>query len=455
MSSTRLRDLPRTTGFRVALLFMGLFTLLAVLLFSLVYWQTSAYLTSRVDDFLHREAAPLYALPPAVRIERLQEHATADSEQSRPFGIFSAAGEPVAGNLRVIPAQPLPLGRPFAFTLAQGGAPTAFRGLAETLPDGKLLIVADELIDHQAFKAQLLRWMVRGGVLIIILGAIGAVVVAAEAVRRIDAVTNAIERIMRGNLAERLPTRGDQGDVDRLATAVNRMLAEIERLMGEIMVVCDGIAHDLRTPLTRMLSGLERVRRRPSTVEDYVAAVDHAIGEVGDLLQTFNAMLRIAEIDHGERRAGFTTVDLAVIAQDVVELYEPTAEAKSIRLSWTAPPGATEMQGDPSLLFEAVGNLVDNAIKFTPEHGRVTVSVDRGGIVVRDDGPGIPPQEIEAMLTPFRRGERSRQSPGSGLGLTLVQAVARLHALNLVIEASEPGCKVALGPPEQEGDGTA
>ncbi|MDB5459509.1 MAG: histidine kinase, partial [Caulobacteraceae bacterium] len=175
-----------------------------------------------------------------------------------------------------------------------------------------------------------------------------------------------------------------------------------------------------------------------------------AIGEIGDLLQTFNAMLRIAQIEHGERRAGFTTVDLAVIAQDVVEFYEPAAEKKAIRLSWVAPPHGVEMQGDPSLLFEAVGNLVDNAIKFTPEHGQVTVSVDRGGIAVRDDGPGIPPEEVEAMLTPFRRGEGSRQSPGNGLGLTLVQSVARLHALDLVVEATEPGCSVSLAIPPPE-----
>ncbi|MDB5459650.1 MAG: cusS 3, partial [Caulobacteraceae bacterium] len=280
MSSTRLRDLPRTTGFRVALLFMALFTVLAVALFSLVYWQTSAYLTSRVDDFLYREAPPLYALPPAARIERLWEHANADSAQSRPFGVFTAAGDPVAGNLRTVPVRPLPLGRPFAFSLPRAGKPSPFRGLAETLPDGGLLIVSDELVDHQQFMEQLLRRMAWGGLLIVLLGAIGAVIVAAEAARRINAVTNAVERIMRGDLAERLPTRGDVGDVDRLAAAVNRMLAEIERLMGEVMVVCDGIAHDLRTPLTRMLSGLERVQRRPSTVRDYAAAVDHAIGEI-------------------------------------------------------------------------------------------------------------------------------------------------------------------------------
>jgi len=283
-----------------------------------------------------------------------------------------------------------------------------------------------------------------GGLLILVLGAIGAVFVASEAVRRIDAVAVAIDRIMKGDLAERLPTRGDGGDVEHLAAAVNRMLDEIERLMSEVKVVGDGVAHDLRTPMTRMLSGLERVRRRDSSTADYEAAVDLAITQIGGLLRTFNAMLRIAEIDHAERRAGFSTVDLGEIAVDVGEFYEPAALDRGVRLSWPASPPSAPIEGDPSLLFEAIGNLVDNAIKFTPAGGQVHIEIDPSGVAVRDTGSGIPATEVATLLRPFHRGEVSRNTPGNGLGLALVQAIARLHRMDLSIADAGPGLRIRL-----------
>jgi signal transduction histidine kinase len=268
--------------------------------------------------------------------------------------------------------------------------------------------------------------------------------------RRIDAVTRAIERIVRGNLSERLPAGGGRaGDLDRLVQVVNGMLDDIERLMQEVKGVSDGIAHDLRTPLTRLLAGLERAQRRAASAGEYAAAVEAAIVETQGILATFSAMLRIAEVEDGARRAGFTRLDLAQVAADVTELYDPLAEAKGVTLALkTAGPGPVEIPGDPSLLFEAIGNLVDNAIKFTPAGGCVTVRVfqedGRRGVAVADTGPGIPAAEREAVLRRFYRAEKSRHTPGSGLGLSLVAAVAKLHGLRLTIEDAHPGCRVTL-----------
>src|SRR5205807_1257791 len=212
--------------------------------------------------------------------------------------------------------------------------------------------------------------------------------------------------------------------------------------------VTDEIAHDLRTPLTRLLAGLERARRRAHSVAEYGGAVDEAIAETRGILATFGALLRIAEVEAGARRAGFTTLDLNTLAADVSDFYEPLAERKGISLLLEAEGTPAEIAGDPSLLFEAISNLVDNAIKFTPPGGQVILRIldgsDRLGFEVCDTGPGIPEAERNAVLQRFHRAERSRHTPGSGLGLSLVAAVARLHGLHLVIDDAGPGCRVRL-----------
>jgi signal transduction histidine kinase len=280
------------------------------------------------------------------------------------------------------------------------------------------------------------------------IGLAGAAVVGAGAVSRIDGVTRAIERIVNGDLSERLPGGGTGGDLGRLILVVNRMLDQIERLMREVKGVTEDIAHDLRTPLTRLLAGLERTRRRSLSADAYAVAVDEAIAETTGILATFSALLRIAEIEDGARRAGFRTLDLNDVAADVAEFYEPLAEGKGISLSLQRAATPAEMAGDPSLLFEAIGNLVDNAIKFTPSGGRVAIGTFNGGdqvsVEVRDTGPGIAEAEREAVLRRFYRAEKSRRTRGSGLGLSLVAAVARLHGLDLAIGDAVPGCRVRL-----------
>jgi signal transduction histidine kinase len=208
------------------------------------------------------------------------------------------------------------------------------------------------------------------------------------------------------------------------------------------------ISHDLRTPLTRLLAGLERAHRRACTRQAFATAIEGAIIETRAVLRTFSAMLRISEVESGARRIGFTSVDLAQVVTDVAEFYEPLADEKGVNLSWRRDGIAVTLFGDPSLLFEAVGNLVDNAIKFTPSGGHITLrtlsDLGRIGVEVSDSGPGIPSEEREAVSRRFYRLEQSRSAPGSGLGLALVVAIARLHGMDLVISDAKPGCRITL-----------
>jgi signal transduction histidine kinase len=445
----RLIDLPRTTSFRLALLFVVLFGLASLTLFGFLYCQTKGFLIESTDAWLRREMQGTANLDSLERMHRLNTHAAFDPELERPFAVFAADGTRLAGSPIPVPPGTVPLDRPFDFTIEDGARKLRLRSIGHRLTSGDLIVVAQDMHDVREFNEVLVNAILWGGIVTAGLGLAGAAIIGAGAVRRIDAVTLAIQRIVTGDLSGRLPGRGTSDDLDRLVHVVNGMLDDIERLMHEVKGVSDNIAHDLRTPLTRMLAGLERARRRASTAEEYAEAVEEAIIEMKGVLKTFTAMLRISEVEDGARRSGFTIVNLSQVVADATDFYEPLAEAKRLTLSVASEGGpACEMPGDPSLLFEAIGNLLDNAIKFTPEDGRVVVRTFRTddglGVSVSDTGPGIPPEEREAVLRRFHRTEKSRHTPGNGLGLSLVAAIARLHGMHLAIGEATPGCCVTL-----------
>jgi len=443
----RLAELPRTTSFRLAMLFLLLFGTAALLLCGFLYWQTKDFLSDREDETLVTEQAAFDGMDASDLRELLAAHVVMDPHLQRLLTLFGPAGERVAGSPVGPPVLAQPSDQPFTFTQRRNGRPVYFRGLIRHLPDRHYLLVAHDMTSIRAFGNLVLESCLWGGLATVLLGLTGAAIAGADAIRRIEGVTRAIQRIVRGDLSGRLPTRGDSGDLDRLAQEINFMLAEIERLMLEVKGVCDNVAHDLRTPLTRLLAGLERARRSAGSAEDYAAAVDEGIEEIRSLLKTFAAVLRIAEVESGARRAGFAYLDLSEIGADVVEFYAPIAEQKGVALS-QAGDAAVVMRGDPSLLFEAIGNLVDNALKFTPPGGRVELRTfandGRRGIEVSDSGPGIPADQREAVLRRFYRTEQSRHTPGSGLGLALVAGVAGLHDMAIAITDANPGCRVAL-----------
>ena len=444
----RLTDLPRTTSFRLSVLFLALFGVSTAVFFGFLYWQATSYLDSSVDHWIQRDSL-IYLTAPAEIVQRLQTHAERDPDIWRPFGLFDASGRYIAGNLRAMPQRPVRFGRYFEYELKRNGKNAPFRGAGYRMANDDVLILSYNVNEIYGFKHLLLDAMTWGGIMVFGIGIAGAVITGFGAVRQINGITGAVERIVTGDLAERLPTRRGAGDLDRLVHLVNGMLDDIERLMREVKGVTDDIAHDLRTPLTRLLGGLERARRRTTSSEEYARAVDAAIAETKAVLGTFSALLRIAEVEDGARRAGFTRIDLGQIAADVVEFHAPVAEERGVLLSFDTDAAAlTQMYGDPSLLFEAISNLVDNALKFSPAGGCVAVRTfchkGRIGVAVSDNGPGIPDHEREAVLRRFHRLEKSRHTPGSGLGLSLVAAVAKLHGLTLTIDSSYPGSCVTL-----------
>jgi signal transduction histidine kinase len=442
-------DLLRTTSFRLAVLFLTLFSGASLLLFGFLYLQTQSYLVGEVDAWLAREQAGRVAERPSELVRRLAAHTELDPESLRPFTLIDSAGRILAGSPIPLDTPLPPLDQPFDFTTTRNGEQVPFRSLAHRLPTGDILIVRQDMRDLNRFRDRITDAMTWGWLLVLGVGLAGAAIIGVSTLRHIEAVTRSIERIVTGNLSQRLPVHSASGDLDRLSAIVNRMLDDIQRLMFEVKGVTDDIAHDLRTPLTRLLAGLDRARRRATTPEEYALAIDEAISETQGLLRTFSAILRISEIEDGARRAGFATVDVGEILSDVTDLYAPLAEQKGVTLRLEdAPAQPVTISGDSSLLFEAAGNLVDNAIKFTPAGGCVSLRTwrvnGRVGLTVSDTGPGIPAAEREAVLRRFYRVEKSRHTPGSGLGLSLVAAIAKLHGLSVTIEDAGPGCSINL-----------
>jgi signal transduction histidine kinase len=314
------------------------------------------------------------------------------------------------------------------------------------LPSGEILMIGRN-VDEIAEVAEIVGRALGLGLLpaFALAVAIG-MVLSLRALGRLSDVNRKIQSIVAGDLRERLPTRGSNDPFDRLAAGVNRMLGEIETLIHEIAGIGDNIAHDLRTPLTRVRVRLERGRKHASTLQELQAVTDQAIGGLDQALHIVTALLRIAEIEHRRRLDNFSEVQLAPLLRELGDLYEPIAEDKHVTFAVDALDQAI-VHGDRDLLFEAVANLVHNAVKFTPAGGRVDLALLRrdGDTVIRvsDTGPGIPESEREAVLKRFYRADKSRSTDGLGLGLSLVAAIVKLHGFRLSI-AGEPGCTMEI-----------
>jgi signal transduction histidine kinase len=270
--------------------------------------------------------------------------------------------------------------------------------------------------------------------------------------RRVDAIRRTTEAIMAGNLGRRIPTRGTQDEFDRLAGQVNLMLDRIQSLMSGLQQVSNDIAHDLKTPLSRMRQHLEMARYRATTIPDYQTAVDQAIGQCDRALQTFDALLRIAQIEAGTRRAGFRPFDLSTVAETMVDLYQPLAEESEHRLTAEIAAGVP-LLGDQELVGQMIANLMENAFKHTPSGTPVHLSLAVIGghpvLRVEDGGPGIPVAERDKVLQRFYRLDASRSVGGNGLGLSLVAAVAQLHDARLTLSDNAPGLCVEVAFADQ------
>ncbi|NBF05913.1 HAMP domain-containing protein [Pseudomonas sp. Fl5BN2] len=429
-------------------MFLALFGCSFFALFGYIYWQTTGYLLAEVDTALHLEVDRQNTQPPELRRQEILKHNEQDPQGRLPYSLFDADGKLIVGAIAQLPAL-RHYDRPAEFMWDKAsGHDRPIRFLAHRLEDGSTLLIGQDIHDIREFDELLVNALVSGGALLLVVGLLGAIVLGISARRRLDILTRSIKNIVEGDLSERLPTRGNHDDIDRIAGVVNGMLDALERLMSEVKGVCDDIAHDLRTPLTRLIAGLERAQRRNLTAPEYDAAIASALEDAKGLMQTFRALLRISEIEGSARRSHFTPVDLNKICADAVELFEPLAEERGMTLAFTPSNRASLVMGDAQLLFDATCNLLDNAIKFSPDQSQVEVMVladaTHRTISIRDRGPGIPEAEREAVFRRLYRSESSRHTPGNGLGLSMVSAVARLHDMTLQVRDAQPGCRLDL-----------
>ena len=364
----------------------------------------------------------------------------------------------VAGNLSRWPVEVPEQPGLYTVILDLSGAPTKSVVVRTALPGGYYLLVGRDVAKFAPLQRHFWTGLAGAIAVLSIAGVLGGVWLRRAILARIDSIRQTVLAIVQGDLSHRLPSRVSGDELDTLAQTINGMLDQIEQLINGIRDVSNSIAHDLRTPLAELRSRLEELSlTRPNTEETF-AEVDAAVADVDRVIRIFNALLRLAEIDTGMRRSGFVQVNANELAAEVVEFYSPAAELKGVTLSF-ASNGPVLVSGDPTLLAQAVGNLVDNALKYagerpttphTPTAGVVKVEVqnrDDGTveICVADDGPGIPDAEKPKVAQRFYRGDTSRGTPGVGLGLSLVQAVAKLHGGTLELTDNHPGLRARLG----------
>jgi signal transduction histidine kinase len=453
-SSVRLPDFARTTTFRSTLIVAGAFFLCTVLLFGFVYWQTVVYVMDKYDQLLTEELRVFVANTPEQRLQEIDDRLRKDPGRIKVAGLFGNNGHRIAGNIESLPTGLVPDVPTDAVVIRLDGGGREFQKVriaAHPLPSGETMVIGRNIDEIVQIAEIVLRALALGLLPAIALAVVVGIVLSLRARRRITEVNQRIQRIVTGDLRERLPVRNNNDPFDQLAVSVNRMLGEIEALIQQIAGVGNDIAHDLRTPLTRVRVRLERGRARAATLDELRAAVDHSLTGLDQSLAIITALLRIAEIEHSRRLEGFSQVQLALLVREVGELYEPIAEDKRVMLQVEVADEAT-VHGDRDLLFEAVANLVDNAVKFTPEDGRVALALQhRDGesvIQVKDTGPGISDAEREAVLRRFYRSDKSRNTEGLGLGLSLVAAIVKLHGFRLTI-ATGPGFTAEIAFPSR------
>jgi signal transduction histidine kinase len=449
--------LLRTNAFRLAVLYLCIFATSVLALLAFIYWSTADFIEKQTEATLDAEIAGLAeqydqrGLSGLVQV--IAERSAGERGDAMLYLITDPLSHPLAGNLSAWPDSDAIRPGWIGFPVEVGRGATRVTHMARattfSIPGGYRLLVGRDLNDAALFRHRVTTTLLWAGLLTLGLGLAGGAFMSRNMLRRVEAVSNTASEIIHGDLGKRVPLSGSGDEFDQLATNLNAMLDQIERLMAGMRQVTDNIAHDLRTPLSRLRSRLEvALLERPEAARSH-EIMRETIAEADRLLGTFNALLSIAEAESGTRRAAMAEVDLGEIAGAVAELYEPLAEEKGLEFTIVAGSDV-RVRGDRHLLAQATANLLDNAIKYT-DAGSVSLSVgkDEGGaaITVADSGPGIPEDRRAAVFDRFVRLEGSRSTPGNGLGLSLVRAVALLHGGTVTLGDNNPGLRAVFRLP--------
>ncbi|HYZ41016.1 MAG TPA: ATP-binding protein [Stellaceae bacterium] len=452
----QLRQAPiiRSNTFQWALAVAGVFAVFVIVLFGFIYWQTDQYLIARSDKMIANQLNFIAGLPNDRRLDAIDEHLRQDSRGVQYAGLFGADGRKMSGNLERFPpelkmddsVQSIPVER----ILPDGRKTHVIRAIARHMRNGEALVIGREVDETREISHVVAQALALGLLPALCLCLLAGAWLSVRAQKRVEEVNQRVQRIIAGDLCERLPHRDTDEPFSRLAVIVNGMLDEMEAMIQALAGVGNDIAHDLRTPLTRARLALERGRTNAITLEQLQTVVDKAIANIDQSLTIITALLRLAEIENSRWSAAFGTVSLHEMLREVCDVYEPIAENKNVSLRVDVKQ-QLNVCGDRDLLFEAVANLVDNAIKFAPEGGRVNIELRRGDnetiVRVSDTGCGISEQECEAVLRRVYRSDKMRNTPGVGLGLNLVAAIVKLHGFRLVIHPG-PGGRLEIICPD-------
>jgi signal transduction histidine kinase len=459
--TARFSGLARSSTFKIALVYVVLFSSSIFGLLAYVYWSTTSYLRENLDRAVVAERTVLMRAYDTGGRRGLMALIDKRAKDERLAGwvyeLADAAFAPVAGNLAGWPSKARAAmdadaaagWRRFADFEAPAEAAQQYslRATYRTLSNGDHLLVGREVAGLDGFAATTATALAVAAGLFLVLAAAAGISTARRSVTRIEAINATSREIMRAGLGRRIPLRGTGDEWDELATNLNSMLARIEQLVETNRQVSDNIAHDLRTPLTRMRARLERAAAQPPAATGYQTLVHDMIGEMDGVLQTFSSLLRISRIEATDHSAAFPQVDLNNLTAEVIELFDAAAEENSVRLIFSGSE-RLPINGDRDVLFDAISNLVDNAIRHGGRGGEVQVAVGHTGdgptLSIADRGPGVPPGERQQVFKRFYRLEHSRNSPGNGLGLSLVAAVADLHGARIELTDNAPGLKVEL-----------
>jgi signal transduction histidine kinase len=436
----------RTTAFRLTLLHLALTVLGTLLLGGVAWWTTAGFFARETAQEVERGMGVLLqsAALSGVRGVALSIEArlAADRAGAEYYALVAPGGQRLAGNIANLPRatgwQEFPVRQP-------DGSDRPVLALTAPLPGGGLLLVGRDLSAVRALEQRLVVAAFWVGAAALLLGLVGGGLIGRGVARRAAAMEASLAAVQGGALSQRLQVGARGDEFDRLATRINATLDRLAGLMEALRSVTDDIAHDLRTPLSHLRQRLEEAGRA-ETKDQWRQAAAAAEAACDQLLELFAALLRIAQVEAGTERTGFAELDLSAVAESVAEVFTPAAEARAQVLTAEIPPGIT-VCGDRALLTQMLSNLVENAVRHGRQGGRIVLSLRAGEVAITDDGPGIPEAERESVFRRFHRLDAARSTPGSGLGLALVRAVAALHGMTVALEDAAPGLRVRVSLP--------
>ena len=443
-----------SAGVRFAVIYAVLLAFSAAALALFLWWATAGLLDRQTAAAIQADAQSLSerfaagGLPALVLT--IDDRLTQDVEDDAIYLLIDPTGHRIAGNLERWPQADTQSGAWYELPIERAGTRSLALVQSYNLPGGYRLLIGRDVQVRAQLRSLLTDALLWALLVVLAMASIGALVVRSLFRRTLASVSATATAIAAGDFAQRVQLSGRGDEFDQLAETINDMLDRMGRLMEGVREVSNAIAHDLRTPITRARARLEDAALHAESVTELRAAIERATADLDGIVAVFQALLRIAEIEAGSRRSAFARIDLAPLIADLAELYGAVAEERGITLSVQAPEHVPAY-GDRELIQQALANLLDNAVKFSPDGGtvRLSASVTPAGVdmVVADQGPGIPAEDRARATERFFRGEIARNTPGSGLGLALVLAVAQLHGGSLRLEAANPGLAAILALP--------